>query len=45
MEKEINEINELKDKILEKIEQLDIEKTKFNNESENIKNNIEKYES
>ena len=41
MEKEINEINELKDKILEKIEQLDIEKTKFNNESENIKNNIE----
>ena len=41
MEKEINEINEFKDKILEKIEELDIEKTKFNNESENIKNNIE----
>ena len=41
MEKEINEINEFKDKILEKINDLDIEKTKFNNESENIKNNIE----
>lgn len=41
MEKEINEINEIKDKILEKINELDIEKTKFNNESENIKNNIE----
>jgi len=41
MEKEINEINEFKVKILEKINDLDIEKTKFNNESENIKNNIE----
>ena len=41
MEKEINEINEIKEKILEKINELDIEKTKFNNESENIKNNIE----